>query len=55
MTADPLEMPDAPAFSPHGGKLFQMDDEEDLYGETPITDGKYGDRGIQKNDNCVVQ
>jgi hypothetical protein len=55
MTAEPLEMPDAPAFSSHGGKLFQMDDEEDLYGETPVKDGNYAERGDQKNDNCVLQ
>ena len=29
----PLDMPESPAYSPQGGKLFDMDDEEDLYGE----------------------
>lgn len=55
MTAEPLNMPEAPAFSPQGGKLFQMDDDEDLYGETPHGEGKVADREGPKNDNCLLQ
>jgi hypothetical protein len=55
MTAEPLDMPEAPAFSPQGGKLFHMDDDEDLYGETPHKDGKLADRGEQKPESCGLQ
>jgi hypothetical protein len=46
LSASPHPRRDAPTFSPHGGKLFQMDDEEDLYGETRTTDGKLGTEGL---------
>jgi len=50
-------MPEDPGYVGAQGRLFNMDDEEDLYGERPWNkDGKVVDRGGgQKSDNCVVQ
>jgi len=49
-------MPNDPGYMGPEGKLFNMDDEEDLYGERPWNkDGKVAERGSHKSDNCIVQ
>lgn len=49
-------MPDDPEYVGPEGRLFNMDDEEDLYGEQPWNkDGKVVERGGHKSDNCIVQ
>lgn len=47
-------MPDAPAYPIQGGKLFDMDDDEDLYGEQPDKNGKTATRGHDPS-KCVLQ
>ena len=52
-----VDMPEDPGYVGPEGKLFNMDDEEDLYGELPLDrKGKVAvERGSQKSDNCEVQ
>lgn len=57
--SDVVEMPEAPSYSA-SGKLFDMDDEEDLYGEQPDQDGRYRSRSgaqaqAQGDGSCDVQ
>lgn len=47
-------MPEAQVVDGQSVKIFNMDDEDDLYGDQPDQDGKFAERG-GKNDNCVVQ
>lgn len=54
--AEQMDMPNDPGYMGPEGKLFDMDDEEDLYGERPWDkDGKVAERGSHKSDNCIVQ
>ena len=46
-------MPEAPAYTVDGGKLFDMDDEEDLYGEPGDKNPKIATRG--EDPSCIVQ
>ena len=41
--SEEVDMPEAPSYSA-SGRLFDMDDEEDLYGEQPDKDGKFRSR-----------
>jgi hypothetical protein len=50
----PLDMPEELDFNGQQSRSFNMDDEEDLYGDQPDTDGKFVESG-QKHENCVVQ
>jgi len=55
--AEQVNMPEDPGYVGVEGRLFNMDDDEDLYGERPWNkNGKVVDRGGgQKSDNCIVQ
>jgi len=58
--SEQLDMPEAPSYSV-SGKLFDMDDEEDLYGQQPDKygqlhrDGAAHGQGQGDGSNCVLQ
>jgi hypothetical protein len=53
---EPLDMPESRPYPIPDGKLFDMDDEEDLYGEARAVD-KNGKHTTKGNDpsKCAVQ